>query len=260
MVTFFNYFKLIFLILFFILFTNFHSISSEIEKTKISIKANETLEWFQNEKKLIAKGDVELIIDQKEITANKITVFYEGEINESNITKLIAEGNAKFKEKDSLVVSNLIDYNVKSETIFLLGNDINVFFPNIEIKSNKKLDYFIKKNYIETFGESSIKFEKTNLLTSKNIKVKLTPSNEIDFLKTFSNSFYTSLENDLSVSGENMYYNKDESLLEIEENVIIDHQNNKLKGDVAKVNIAKGISTVLSKNSSFVSGEFINNN
>ena len=40
----------------------------------------------------------------------------------------------------------------------------------------------------------------------------------------------------------------------------INQENNKLNGDYAKVDIAKGISTMLSKNSGFISGEFVNLN
>ena len=57
-----------------------------------------------------------------------------------------------------------------------------------------------------------------------------------------------------------MLYDKSLSILEVKNNVIINQGNNKLNGDYAKVDIAKGISTMLSKNSGFISGEFVNLN
>ena len=64
-----------------LIFNNFpflYSFGSENKKNTLSVKANETLEWFQNEKKLVAIGKVKIKIDSRSIFANKVTVFYGG--------------------------------------------------------------------------------------------------------------------------------------------------------------------------------------
>ena len=248
------------LIIFLIIYPFFYSFGSEIKKSTLSVKANESLEWFQNEKKLVALGKVKIKIDSRNISANKVTVFYEGEINQSNILKIIAEGKAFFNELDMEVSSNKIDYDFISEKIILSEGDIKVIFPNIEIKSDNKLDFYKKDNFFDLFGSSSIIFDKNNYLQASNIKIFLDSSNQIKTFNTSKNSFFKSLDKGLDISGEKMLYDKSLSILEVENNVIINQGNNKLNGDYAKVDIAKGISTMLSKNSGFISGEFLNLN
>ena len=59
-----NFSKTIILFFIFTIFIFQESSSSENKKNKVSVKANEALEWFQNENKLIAKGKVEIKIDE----------------------------------------------------------------------------------------------------------------------------------------------------------------------------------------------------
>ena len=248
------------LILFLIIFPFFYSFGSENKKNTLSVKANEALEWYQNEKKLVAIGKVKIKIDSSSIFANKVTVFYDGEINQSNILKILAEGNAFFSELDIEVYSDEIDYDFVSEKIVLSGENIKVLLPNIEINSGKKLDFYKNENFFDLFGKSSIIFDKNNFLQASNIKIYLDAFNQVKTINTSKNSFFKSLDKGLDISGEKMFYDKSLSILEVENDVTINQENNKLNGDYAKVDIAKGISSMLSKNSGFISGEFVNLN
>ncbi len=253
-------FKTNILIFFLIIYPFFYSFGSEVKKNTLSVKANEALEWFQNDKKLVAIGEVKIKIDSRNISASKVTVFYDGEINQSNILKILAEGKAFFNELDLEVYSNIIDYDFITEKIVLSGGDIKVILPNIEINSNNKLNFYKSNNFFDLLGESSIVFDKNNFLQASDIQIYLDPLNQIKTLNTSKNSFFKSLDKGIDISGEKMIYDKSLSILEVENNVIINQGNNKLNGDFAKVDIAKGISTMLSKNSGFVSGEFVNIN
>ena len=97
-------------------------------------------------------------------------------------------------------------------------------------------------------------------MQASNIKIYLDSFNQVKTINTSKNSFFKSLDKGLDISGEKMFYDKSLSTLEVENDVTINQENNKLNGDYAKVDIAKGISTMLSKKSGFISGEFVNLN
>lgn len=111
---------------------------------EIYIDADEQIEFYQNDGKVIAIGNAKIRKDDQTIEADKITGFYEDKNNNKlNIDKIIAEGNVKINTKDIIATANRSEYLPKEDIVKLFdkvtisqnGNTITGDYAETNIKT-----------------------------------------------------------------------------------------------------------------------------
>jgi len=101
--------------------------ASELDaKNKIEIKASDKLEWDQLENKIVAYGDAAVKSSLFSIIADEIIGFYEGQIGQGKIQRLIAIENAVFEASQIIINSNFINYDIVKETLLVKGDNISM--------------------------------------------------------------------------------------------------------------------------------------
>ncbi len=117
-------------LIFFTIFLSFvlsMATASELDaKNKIEIKASDKLEWDQLENKIVAYGDAAVKSSLFSIIADEIIGFYEGQIGQGKIQRLIAIENAVFEASQIIINSNFINYDIVKETLLVKGDNISM--------------------------------------------------------------------------------------------------------------------------------------
>ena len=115
-------------LIFFTIFLSFvlsMATASELDaESKIEIKASDKLEWDQLENKIIAYGDSVVKSSFFSINANEIVGFYKGQLGQGKIQRLIANENAVFETKKSLITisSNMGEFDINNKNLSLSEN------------------------------------------------------------------------------------------------------------------------------------------
>ena len=79
----------------------------------LEIEASDFLEWNQENKSYIAKGDAIATQGERTIKADKIIAFYESEENR-NITRIQAAGSVKFSDVSGSGYSDRLHYEMNT--------------------------------------------------------------------------------------------------------------------------------------------------
>lgn len=113
---------------------------STISSAEVTMDADERVEIYQNDGKIIAIGNAIVKKDDKAIKADKIIGFYKKDSNNKiAIDKIIAEGKVIITTQDAVVAADKGEY--------ILKEDIVKLFNNVTISQNGNI---IKGDYAET--------------------------------------------------------------------------------------------------------------
>ena len=110
-------------------------------ESKIEIKASDKLEWDQLENKIVAYGDAVVKSSLFSIIADEIIGFYEGQIGQGKIQRLIANENAVFEASQIIINSNFMNYDLVKETLLVKGDNISMLSNFGTVYSQNRLLY-----------------------------------------------------------------------------------------------------------------------
>ena len=239
----------IYLIIFLLFFSNI-SLSRSIGETEIT--SEEGIEVFQNEKYYLLKKNVKIESDTFTLYGDKVTI-----IDAKGKVKLDAP---EYKMKAN---GNSLIFEVKSENIFIEGikskliTENTNMFSDGEIKVNnisgeflingpnsslKSQEIFIEGEYID--GKFSTNDE------VKDIVLLNVNDEKIAYIKTEDTEMYSN----------NVKYNKQTSLIELEDNVKIIRDGETITGDYGTLDTKTNSYKVKSKNSNKVKVIIVNQN
>ena len=243
-----KYFFLIILILF-----SFSLYGREVGETEIT--SEEGIEVFQNEKYYLLKKNVKINSDSFTLLGDEIRIFFDKDLYD--VKKIDASKNVNLISNIhniKAVGENLI-FTIDTEEIFIKGKNSQLQTADVDMFSNGQIKVNnLDGNFLITGPDSNMKAQNIYIEgeyiegifnNSENLReiifLKVIDEN-LAYIKTENTDMYSNIVN----------YNKDNSLIELENNVKIIRDGEKITGDYGTLNTETNSYKVKSKNSNKV--------
>ena len=254
-----NYYlkKLIFFTIFLSFVLSIATASELDAESKIEIKASDKLEWDQLKNKIVAYGDSVVKSSFFSINANEIVGFYEGQIGQGKIQKLIANDNAVFETSQIIINSNFMNYDLVKETLLVKGDNISMLSNLGAVYSQNRLLYskndkkiILDGNVLINLKNPEAKINANKLIINIDENEKITNVKAIEKVRVNLDSLNQNISSDTT---EFFYIDRK---INFEGNETIKQNESFLKGNSAVIDYKKGLSSMISNEENSVTGVF----
>ena len=243
-------------------------ISTVAQAQYIYIDSDKQLEWYRDEQKIIAVGNAIATKEKNVLKGDKITAFYEkvqleDGSKKTQIQKIYSDGNVSLQMNKALGTGSFFEYNLPTQTATLKGKPAKIKNQTGELTATGSIIYYGAENKSIALGNVIAKNEDYTIFADKMISffdVDKQGKRTLNRVEIFANTDSIKLVNQQSVvTGQRGTYFPIENKLKIFDNVVINQNDNILKGDYAETDLTTGISRLLaSQNQGRVSGIFHN--
>lgn len=224
----------------------------------VEITADNGIEWHQNDNKMVAEGNAKAVREKMVLKAEKISAFYNDKEKDGNskINLIKAEENVSMNDMESKAYGDSADYYVEKGLMFLRGKPAKIMAGNDIIKADDVIEIYLDDNKSIARGNAHAKKEDSDIyadvMTIFFIQGK--KDKEIHKVEVFGNvKIKTPTE---TITGNKGVYLVKEGVASVNGNVEIDQQDNKLKGEYAKINLNTGVSKLFAGKKNKVQGVF----
>ncbi len=252
--------KYFYTILFFLIFLNV-SHSRNIGETQIT--TDEGIEVFSNEKYYLLKKNVIIESDKFSLSGDNIKIYFNKDMYD--ITEIEAVGNVKLKSvvNDINALGSFLLFNTINEEVTIKGLKSKLFTDEFEMSSDGLINVNNKSGNFFINGKNSKLLNEDIIIIGENIKGIFSQENknkEINYLNVTDKeeSYVKSDETDLYAK--NIEYNKETSLIELNENVRIIRNGEIVTGDYGTLDTKSNSYKVKSKNTKKVKVIISNSN
>lgn len=221
----------------------------------IEIDADEKLEWYRSEQKMVAIGNAVAKKNGSILKGRTITAFYErvqleDGTQKTQIQKILANGNVSLNMNNSIGYGTDFEYNLPKKTAVLKGKPAKLVNEQGEITATHSITYYVDQNKSIALGNVVAQNPKYTVYADKMVsyfKNGKDSKKELDHIEIFSGANPVKLVNDqATVTGKRGTYFPVENKLRIYDNVVINQEGNILNGDYAETDLNTGISSVRS--------------
>ena len=233
----------------------------------IEIDADQKLEWYRNEQKMIAIGNAVAQKNGNILKGDTITAFYErvqleDGSQKTQIQKILANDNVSLEMNNSTGYGTHFEYDLPKKTAVLYGKPAKLINQQGEITATQNMTYYLNENKSIALGKVIAKNPEYTVYANKMISYfkEVGGKKELEHIEIFSGTDPVKLVNNQgTVVGKRGTYFPVENKLRIYDNVVIHQEDNILNGDYAETDLNTGISRVLpAKKQGRVTGVFHN--
>ncbi|MDP9195346.1 MAG: hypothetical protein M3O22_01035 [Pseudomonadota bacterium] len=218
------------------------------DKTPVEVQADEALEWHRDDKVYIAKGNASAKRGDMTLLADILTAHYrDGANGGTQIWKLTASGNVRIITPTQKAFGDEAVYDVDPQAAVLTGKNLKLETPQDTVTAQDSLEYWsldkkavAKGNAVATRGQNRLRGDVLEARFQENAQGNLD-------LKTIDAVGDVTIVTPSDVlRGQKGTYNVLAQTAVIDGDVRITRGDNQLNGDRAEVNLATGISRMLS--------------
>ncbi len=208
-------------------------------KSNIELTAEKALEWQMNSKSVVAIGEAKVVYQGTIILAERITGYYSENGSDKNFYKLIAQGNVKIKNDDSIIETQKLIYNLSTQILTMTGNPWTRLVHENAILSSKLPITFNNKTKQAKVKNAEIKHE-DRVLTAPVLTAHFSQKNS--FEKAIATGKIT-LKTDLEILTSNSaIYNAKAGIATLTDKVLLTRTDGTtLKGGKLVYDMKKGI-------------------
>ena len=222
------------------------NLSSQKEGNNVPIEvfADNGIEWMQNEKLFIARGNAKAVRDGVTVTGDTLKAYYrEKPDGENEIFRLDADGNVTIATATETVTGNAATYNVDDSALIMRGSPARLVTPTDTVIAYDRLEYW------EREGKAVARGNATALRDDKRIQADVLEAffgpgpekeNELKTAHARGSVVLTTAQD--VVTGDKGDYSADTGLAVMTGDVKLTRGNNQLNGGYAEVNMKTGIS------------------
>lgn len=230
---------------------------NQTRDTPIEILADQGIEWQQENKAYIARGNAKARQGDVTVHADTLTAYYhKGAEGSTEIWRIDAEGNVRITSPRQTAYGTKGVYDVE-QGIFVLTGAPRLVTATERITAKQSLEFWEKKSIAVARGDAlAIKDDKrlrADVLTAHFTK-GADGKNEMKRVEAFDNVVITSPEE--IVRSQRGVYNTETGVVVLRGAVKITRGEDQLNGDAAEVNLNTGVSRMLSNDSKRVRGSF----
>ena len=233
----------------FIIFASFSQLvlaKTNNNEAELTVEADESLEWFEQEKYYLAKGNVILKKDGVTLKANIIRANYVLENGKNILKKIIAKEKVVLTKENTKATGQYMTYDLKNKIAKISGNFQTFLSPSGYIESKKNITFDDANNKAEAEGNVKIILSNKTIIYADNVKADFKSSKKS--IKKAVAKGNVIIENkikgrrsmaDLGV------YNSDNEIVQLTGNVVIINQKSKLIGSKGITNLKTGVSNII---------------
>ena len=231
----------------------------------INLVADEKVEWYQNENKMVAVGNAVASKKDLSVRGDTITAYYDsvkapgGEKAKSRIKTVHARGGVIMKSPRATGFGDTLDYDVVKDTMFLNGRPAKIKTAEETITSTGGITYYLTEQKAVATGEVIASDKENKIYSDKMVSyfTKNAEGNlEMERVEIFG---HVKIVTPTAVANsERGIYLPKEAKVRLFDDVVLNQDGSLLKGDYAETDLNTGISRMLMKKGSGkrVSGVF----
>lgn len=220
------------------------------------VNAEKSLEWNQEEAFYHATGNAEALQGTQELRAESLKAFYNPQTVERTITRIIAEGNVSFADKNHNGSGKKLDYDAISLTYHLNGPEAVISGPDGSGKAEQFITFKRADQMVELTKNAEIQLKDGRYLSGHDIIIYLDGADNISRIEASGNVTIIQA-NGSTATANKVDYNRAADTALLIGNVVVKDGETELAGGRAEVDFATGISKMLSdKSGGRVSGRF----
>lgn len=244
-------------------------ITFPVRAQNIDIDADERMEWYRDEQKIVAIGNAMAVKGAHTLRGNVLTMFYEKVMIEdgtqkNQIQKILADGNVYLEMQDSNGRGEHFDYSLPLKIARLNGNPARLKNQLGELTATGGITYYDAENKSVALGNVVAHNPDYTVYADKMISYfdeDKQGKKTLNRVEIYADGKPVKITNKQSVvTGRRGTYFPNENKLKIFDDVVINQNNDILKGDYAETDLKTGISRLLASKSkgNRVSGIFHN--
>lgn len=233
----------------------------------IHLTADERVEWYRSEQKMVAIGNAVATKQDMNVRADEMTAFYEQTSGQSgtNIKDVHAIGNVIMTSPSAKAYGDTLDYDLRKDEMILRGKPVAkiITTDNKTITATDNITYYPSQNKAIALGDVVAKDQDSTIYSNKMVSY-FTKNDQgqssLEKVEIYSDNKQVKIVNKQAVvTGEWGVYLPQINKVRLYNNVVINQDGNILHGDYAETDLKTSISRVLSnkKNGKRVSGVFI---
>jgi lipopolysaccharide export system protein LptA len=253
--------------------------SKDKNKDPIVVTAEQGLEWQQNEKRFIARGNAKATQGDISVTADELTAYYrdktvkappkpaqdgappdaaEDKINNSQVYRVDAIGNVRIVSDTDVATGAAAVYDFDRAVLVLQGSPAVLTTSDGKVTAHKTLQYWANERVAVAEGDAVAEdadknlgrrlkadrltayFRDENAPNAKKSSARKNQKRDITQIVGVGNVMLTT-KTDV-VRGDRANYNIDTGMATVDGSVKMTRDNNQLNGGYAVVNVNSGIS------------------
>ena len=204
------------------------------EKGETEITTEDGIEVFQNQKYYLLKKNVTIISDAFSLNADDVKINFDKSLYD--IVEINAEGNVDFKTSEFKMAGNgeRLKFEVNKEKLKVEGIGSELITTETKMYSDGYIEVSNIDGNFSLEGSNSRLINESILIEAKSIKgifSNIKDNKEVIFLNVFDKKQSYVKNNETEMYANNIIFDKEISLIELIDNVIIIRDGEKITGD-----------------------------
>lgn len=209
----------------------------------LEIEASGFLEWNQENKSYIAKGDAIATQGGRTIEADEIIAFYASEENR-DITRIQAAGSVKFSDVLGSGYSDRLHYEMNTLTVTLNGNENYFESEEFTAQSSNQIQFNELDGILNLQDDAMISISEARKIEAQRLEIELSDEGNVTTINAEGDVKLTEKAGRIAYSG-SAFYEAENGNMTLSDSVEILDGNNQLRGDKAIINVETGYSKIL---------------
>lgn len=232
----------------------------------INLTADKQVEWDSKAQKMTAVGNAVATKKDMEIRADKMVAYYAkndsaGSQAKTTISEVHANGSVIMTSPTAKAYGHTMDYDLSADSIILKGEPAKIKTAKEIITAKESITYYPSQDKAIALGDVYAEdLNKNKIYGDKMIAFfkKTGPNNKLDMDKVEIYGHVKIISKDADVIADKGLYLPQTGIVKLFDNVLINQQGNKIRGDFAETNLNTGISKLIAGKTSQgrVSGVF----
>lgn len=227
------------------------------ETRKLTVEADESLEWRQQDRQYIATGNAVAFQDDITMKASVITASYEDEGSEAdsqsvNITHILGTTNAVLIKSEITARADTISYDLAKDIAILNGGAPTITAPGEILRADTTITYNRKTRTITADGNAVVEMEGGQKLMGQSLTAILTETeDDFEYIHAVGDAevYNPTAEGVREAKSDVIEYTKKTGVATLTGSVVLVDGGNTMVGDKAEINTVTGISTMTSTGS-----------
>lgn len=232
----------------------------------INLTAEKQVEWDSKAQKMTAVGNAVATKKDMEIRADKMTAYYAKNDSpnakeKTTVNEVHAAGSVILTSPTAKAYGHTMDYDVAADSMILKGEPAKIKTEKELITAKESITYYPSQEKAVALGDVYAEDQNKNKIYADKMVAffkKAGPDNKMEMEKVEIYGHVKIISKDADVIADKGLYLPKTAIVKLYDNVLINQQGNKIRGDFAETNLNTGISRLIAGKTSQgrVSGVF----
>ena len=226
------------------------SLLGNLDGGPLEIEATESLEWHQDDRAYVARGDAVLRQSDVSVAADVLTAYYrEVDGGDTEIFQAAAEGNVVIEAPSGRAIADRAVYDLDQDVVVLTGGTLRLENEEDMLTASEALEYWPSRNLAVARGDAEVVRGNGERVRADVLTGEFAEDEAGDLQLTIVSGFGNVLINTESdiARGDEAIYNLVTNIATLSGGVQLSRGDNQLNGDHAEVDLNTGVSRLVSR-------------